>query len=102
MRGRKDWDFPVVLGDILIWVLLHFCQRHWRDGTQKDCALKVGQLADDHVLRRRSPSENQSDFKVVLNRVWVMSQALDHVNPCPITSIHSSQLKSSQQGSSSG
>lgn len=76
MRGRKDWDFPVVLGDILIWALLCFCQSHWQDGTQKDGAPEEGQLADDRVLRC-SPSENQSVFKVVLNGVWVMSQALD-------------------------
>lgn len=46
VRGRKDRDFPVVLGDILLRVLLHFCQRHWQDGTQKDGAPEVGQLAD--------------------------------------------------------
>lgn len=80
MRGRKDWDFPVVLGDILIWALLRFCQSHWQDGTQKDGAPEVGQLADDRVLRH-SPSENQSVFKVVLNGVWVMSQALDQPTP---------------------
>lgn len=67
MRGREDCDFPVVLGDILIWALLRFCQSRWQDGTPE-----VGQLAGDRALRR-SPSENQSVFKVVLNAVWVMS-----------------------------
>lgn len=72
VRRRKDWELPVALGDILIWVLLHFCQRHWQGGTQKDGAPEVGQLAEDRVLRH-SPSENQSDFKVVLKSVGDVS-----------------------------
>lgn len=47
---KKGLGFPVGLGDILRWVLLHFCQRHWRDGTEKDVAPEVGQPIEDPVL----------------------------------------------------
>lgn len=49
MGGRKGWGFPVVLGDILLWVLLRFCQHHWQDGTRKGGVPEVGQPIEDPV-----------------------------------------------------